>query len=307
MGRPGAHPVLGRAVGPDTVQRPMTDTPTDTPQPLTSTEHVETTMGRIFVQQWQPSAGIARPGASPVLLHHDSLGCVALWRDFPARLATATGRRIVAYDRIGFGQSAPRADRVPNSFVHDEGAIVVPQLLQALGVGRFVVMGHSVGGGMAVATAAAAGDSCEALITMAAQAWVEERTADGVRAARIAFAEPGQRERLARYHGTQAAWVLSAWIDTWLDDSFADWSLDDLLPRVQCPALIIHGDHDEYGSVAHPARIARQLTSPRDVIILDGVGHVPHREQPEVVLSHVARFLAQLQGDSADAHSGVAI
>jgi hypothetical protein len=34
--------------------------------------------------------------------------------------------------------------------------------------------------------------------------------------ARDNFAQPGQLERLARYHGDKAAWVLSAWVDTWL-------------------------------------------------------------------------------------------
>ncbi|MBL0939152.1 MAG: alpha/beta hydrolase [Gemmatimonadaceae bacterium] len=264
-------------------------------------QHIDTPYGQLFVQDWYPEASRIVPGLSPILLHHDSLGCVALWRDFPQQLANATGRRVIAYDRLGFGQSTPRTERAPNSFVHDEGAIIVPLLREALGLDRFVVMGHSVGGGMSVATAAAAGDVCDALITMAAQSWVEDRTAEGVRAARVSFAEPGQMERLARYHGARAPWVLSAWIDTWLHESFANWSLDDLLPRVQCPALIMHGDSDEYGSVAHPARIARQLTTPREVIILEGVGHVPHREQPDVVLSHVARFLAQLQRNPADA------
>ena len=79
----------------------------------------------------------------------------------------------------------------------------------------------------------------------------------GLRAARLEFAQPGQVERLARYHGEKARWVLDAWIETWLAPAFADWCLDDDLRGVQCPTLALHGDQDEYGSVEHPQRIAR--------------------------------------------------
>ena len=40
---------------------------------------------------------------------HEGLGCVALWRDFPARLAAATGFGVLAYSRAGYGRSDPVA------------------------------------------------------------------------------------------------------------------------------------------------------------------------------------------------------
>ena len=43
-------------------------------------------------------------GAEPALVFlHEGLGSVALWRDFPARLAAATGRRALIYSRAGHG------------------------------------------------------------------------------------------------------------------------------------------------------------------------------------------------------------
>ena len=45
---------------------------------------------------WNTPAAGRRPDAAPTLvLLHEGLGCVALWRDFPARLAAATGLRRV--------------------------------------------------------------------------------------------------------------------------------------------------------------------------------------------------------------------
>jgi len=226
-----------------------------------------------------------------LLLLHDSLGCVELWRDFPARLAGATGRQAVAYDRLGFGRSDPHPGRLPLSFIQDEAAAIVPTLLEQLGLGAIVPFGHSVGGAMAVATAGRLADCCVAAVTLSAQAFVEERTLCGLREARAAFERPGELARLERYHGPKARWVLDSWLDTWLAPEFVGWSLDDALGQVRCPLLALHGDRDVYGSPDHAERIARLARGPSRAVVLEGCGHLPHREQPERVLDEVARFL----------------
>jgi pimeloyl-ACP methyl ester carboxylesterase len=253
-------------------------------------KRIDTGLGRIYAKRWY--VGVDRGGSeAPIVLFHDSLGCVALWRDFPEHLAHATGRDVMAYDRLGFGQSDPHPGRLERDFVRDEACHAFRCLREALGIGRFVALGHSVGGGMAVACAAAYPETCRALITESAQAFVEGRTIEGILAAKKAFAQPGQVERLARYHGDKAAWVLSAWIDTWTSAEFAGWNLDELLPRVACPSLIIHGDQDEYGSLLHPERIAGLAQGPASLRILHGCGHVPHREEREKVIDMVTRWL----------------
>lgn len=245
--------------------------------------------GRLFARVWAP---VVESGAAPLVLLHDSLGCVELWRDFPAALCEATGRRVVAYDRLGFGRSDARDDTLAPDFIEDEARSFFPIVLQALGIRRFIAFGHSVGGGMAVHCAAALGEACAALITESAQAFVEDRTVQGLRAAREQFKAPGQMEKLARYHGDKAPWVLEAWLGTWLSAEFAAWSLDEALPRVACPVLAIHGADDEYGSARHPRRIAEGAGGPAQVELLAGTGHVPHREQRARVLARVQAWLA---------------
>lgn len=257
-----------------------------TPQDL----WIETHHGRLFAQRWHLGLAPAS-GRAPIVLFHDSLGCVALWRDFPLQLADATGRDVIAYDRLGFGRSDPHPGRLDCGFVHAEAATGFRALREQLALDAFVAFGHSVGGGMAIATAAAYPDACRALVAEAAQAFVEDRTRAGIRAAREAFVQPGQVERLARYHGRKAEWVLHAWIDTWLADDFADWQLDDALRGVRCPALVLHGDQDEYGSAHHPERIGALIGATATVHLLPGCGHVPHRERTEEVLSLVTGWL----------------
>lgn len=100
---------------------------------------------------------------------------------------------------------------------------------------------------------------------------------------------------MKKYHGDKAAWVLSAWIDTWLAPSFTDWNLDDALRGIRCPVLAIHGESDEYGSVLHPQRIAA-LTSGLASLEILPYGHVPHREQSEVVIDMVSKWLNHNDG-----------
>lgn len=260
--------------------------------PVATTDHwIATEEGRVFARVWAPS-DLRRDADAPILLFHDSLGCIELWRDFPEQLAVATGRPVVGYDRLGFGRSDAHTGTLPLSFIRDEGATVVPRLCEALGLNAIIAFGHSVGGGMAIATAAQCQERCVAVVTESAQSYVEDRTRAGLLAARAEFARPGQLERLERYHGPKARWVLDAWIETWLSPAFAGWSLNDDLRSVRCPVLAIHGDEDEYGSVEHPERIARLTQAPVRAVILEGCGHVPHREQPESVLDEVTRFLA---------------
>ncbi|MFD1623316.1 alpha/beta fold hydrolase [Azospirillum griseum] len=244
--------------------------------------------GRLFVKRWTPDGTDRRSGA-PILLFHDSLGCVDLWRGFPAALAAATGRRVVAYDRLGFGASDPHPGSLGLDFVREEADRIVHPLCEALDIADFVACGHSVGGGMAVETAARWPERCRALVTIAAQAFVEDRTLAGIRVAEEGFRDPGQLARLAKYHGDKAAWVVNAWIRTWLSPAFADWSLSAALERIACPVLALHGDRDEYGSVAHPTRIAAGRGTLR---LLADTGHVPHREREAETVGVIRDFLA---------------
>ncbi|TDR54974.1 pimeloyl-ACP methyl ester carboxylesterase [Halomonas ventosae] len=250
---------------------------------------LDTPAGGLHAARWRPDTPDAT--RSPIVLLHDSLGCVALWRDFPARLAEASGREVIAYDRQGYGKSAPCPGPQPSSFIADE-AEVFHALREHFGLARFVLLGHSVGGCMAAEIAGQHADGCEALITVAAQAFNEPCTLTGIREAEQAFQHPAAMARLAKYHGDKAEWVLRSWVDNWHSEAFADWTLDGALRRVACPTLALHGEHDEYGSRAQPERIASLTPGPRAPHILADCGHVPHRECPERLIDALLPFLA---------------
>lgn len=251
--------------------------------------------GRIFVRVWTPSTGTPEL-LSPIVLFHDSLGCVDLWRDFPGELSAGTGRRVMAYDRLGFGKSDARSDRLRLDFVADEVQSYFPIIREQLGLRRFVAFGHSVGGGMAVHCAVDFAADCKALITESAQMFPEDRTLHSIANAREQFKDDAQRERLTKYHEKKTKWVLEAWTESWLHPDFASWSLASVLPRVTCPVLAIHGIHDEYGSTIHPEMIGKLCPGPTRVEILPDTYHVPHRERPETIVRLASEFLAAVTG-----------
>lgn len=259
---------------------------------LASTDtHIPTPAGKLFAREWRPES---IQGDASIIMFHDSLGSVDQWRDFPARLAKTAGRRVIAYDRLGFGRSDPNPELLDPDFVRDEAVSGLPYIRRAFSIDRMILFGHSVGGGMAIASGAAFAAETDAVITLAAQVFVEDRTIASIEEAKIAFQGEGQIERLAKYHGDKARWVLDAWIETWLASNFADWTLDDELRRLRCPILALHGDHDEYGSRAHPDRIAALVDGRVDAVLLKDCHHMPHREMPDEVLRRTANFVRSL-------------
>ena len=251
---------------------------------------IATPHGQVHAQRWPGAAGSEE--GIPIVLLHDSLGCTALWRDFPAELARATGHPVISYDRLGFGRSDPHPGRLSADFVGAEAQGSFVALLEAFAIDRFMVFGHSVGGGMAVSIAAAYGTRCQGVITESAQSFVEPLTLDGIRAARDSFAAPGQMQRLEKYHPGKAQWVLDAWVDTWLSPAFRGWNLDAALARVHSPMLVFQGTDDEFGSARQPERIAQHAAAPVELVFLPGCGHVPHRESTAQVLARVQAFVA---------------
>ena len=170
--------------------------------------------GRVLARRWKSE----HQDRVPIVLLHDSLGSVDQWRDFPAALAQATARDVVAYDRLGFGRSTRRVGTPTMGFIHEEAETFFPVLSQELGIPTALLFGHSVGGAMALVIAALHPSRCEAVVTEAAQAFVEPRTLAGIQAAKKAFGDPEQFARIARWHGKKAQWVLDAWTEVWLSN-----------------------------------------------------------------------------------------
>lgn len=252
--------------------------------------------GRIHGRQWIPAHLVS---TIPIILLHDSLGSVDLWRDFPQRLSDSLARSVIAYDRLGFGKSGQRTGVPSPGFIEEEATTYFPLVKKQLSLTAYILFGHSVGGAMSI-NIAARDAACAAVITESSQAFVEDRTIAGITAAKQAFEQAGQIERLRKWHGDKAQWVLQAWTDVWLSAEFADWSLAESIGNVTCPVLAIHGDRDEYGSRAFPEFIAGRAGGVSELMMLHDCGHMPHKERPQAVIEAVRTFLTKHVANRGD-------
>ena len=233
-----------------------------------------------------------RPGRPEILLLHEGLGSVSMWRDFPRRLGDATGCRVVAYSRHGFGRSSPRKRPWTPRFVHEEALEVIPAVRERLGITRPVLVGHSTGASMALAHAGANRWPVAGVVAMAPLADVQESNAESIRRARTHYESSDWRDKLARHHDDVDA-VFYGWNDTWLRPDFRDWNLRADLAGIRCPILAILGRDDEYATPDQVETIRRHATAAAsfEFHLLDDCGHAPHRERPEAVLAAVGRLL----------------
>lgn len=233
-------------------------------------------------------------GEEPALVFlHEGLGSVALWRDFPARLAEATGRRALTYSRAGHGRSdVPSVPRTPR-FMHEEALDVLPALLDRLQIERPVLIGHSDGASIALIHAAAAARPVRGLVCLAPHVFVERLCVDSIAKIRRSYFETDLRQRLAKYHARVDDAFLG-WADIWLRPEFLAWSIEDLMDRIDQPLLLIQGRDDEYGTLAQLDRIEARVKGPTSRLVLSDCGHSPHRDQEAAALDAIVGFVGGL-------------
>lgn len=245
-----------------------------------------------------PATVAARPN---LLLLHEGLGCVAMWRDFPAKLAAATGCRVIVWSRAGYGGSQPYAELRMPSYMHREGEEALPALVKALNVENPVLIGHSDGGSIALIFAGAFADVPLGIAVMAPHEFVEEVTLAGIRVARAAWETTDLPKKMARYHHDQTPRVFSDWNDTWLSPDFRDWNIEDYLPKIRCPVLAIQGEDDEYATMRQIDVIAERVPGTK-LLKLRDCGHSPQRDQESAVLAALAEFIETLAPRHAGGH-----
>ena len=238
---------------------------------------------------WGPPA----EAAPTLVLLHEGLGSVSLWRDIPARLAALTACGVFAYSRPGHGWSDPAPLPRPLSYMHDE-ARRLPAVLDTAGIRRTVLVGHSDGASIAAIYSGSHYDPrVRGLTLLAPHFFVEDESIRGIEAARTAYGSGKLRDLLAPYHQDVDA-TFWGWNRAWLDPAFRSWRIDEFIPYIRIPTLLIQGDADQYGTLAQ-LQVAEELAyGPVETRIVEGARHSPHLEAPGPVLGAIAGFVHDL-------------
>ena len=260
--------------------------------PLTGEAARLTAGGRSLEYRWWGPG----PGAAPTLVMlHEGLGSLGLWRDFPARIAAATGCGVVAYSRAGYGQSDPADLPRPLDYMTREATDVLPDVLTALGIGQAILLGHSDGATIAAIYAGSVADArVRGLILIAPHVFTEAEGLAEIARARQAFETGDLRARLARHHADPDG-AFRGWNDAWLDPGFLNWTVAEVIDYWRVPALAIQGTDDPYGTPAQIDEIEARSYAPVDVVMLEGCGHAPQTERPDETLSAISEFVARLR------------
>lgn len=231
---------------------------------------------------------------APLVLLHEGLGSLGLWRGFPAALHEATGRRVVTWSRHGYGRSAVVRDPRQPDYMHREADVVLPELLDAAEVGPApILVGHSDGGSIALLHAGRAEVELPAVIAFAPHVIVEDVSIAGIEQARDAYLTTPLPDRMARHHEDADA-TFWGWNDIWLSPAFRDWDITDRLGGIACPVLLVQGRDDQYGTLRQLDLIERGVAGRTERVVLDDCGHAPQTDQPEATLTAVTDFLGRL-------------
>jgi pimeloyl-ACP methyl ester carboxylesterase len=249
---------------------------------------------------WGPA-----PDTAPTLvLLHEGLGSAGLWKDFPERLAERTGYGVFAYSRAGYGASDPAALPRPLNYMTREAVDVLPQVLDAIGFRRGVLLGHSDGASIAALYAGTIEDfRVRGLCLISPHFFTEPSGLAAIAEARAQYETGELRERLARHH-RDVDNAFRGWNDAWLDPVFKTWNIEEAIAYIRVPVLAIQGDRDQYGTLAQIDALRNGLYSPLDTKIFIGGKHAPHLERAEETVDVVADFLARL--DRIEAAAGLA-
>lgn len=238
-----------------------------------------------------PAPSADRP---TLVLLHEGLGCVALWRDFPQRLAERTGLGLLVYSRHGYGRSSRKPAPWALDYMTTEGVSVLPRLLRAAGIEKSVLVGHSDGASIAaIYTGSIQDHGVRGLVLMAPHFFTEPMGQTSIAEAKTAF-ESGLREKMARYHD-HVDDVFYGWNGSWLHPTFeSEWDITEPLAYIRVPVLVIQGEDDQYGTRAQVAAVEEECYCPVDVVMLPDCKHNPHLEQPESTLDAIAGHCARL-------------
>lgn len=256
------------------------------------------------------AALIAGPGATqPLLFLHGLGGNYGTWQ--VALGSLAENHRVVALDLPGHGKSA-KPDPSTADYSLSGLTDAVKHAIAALKPTKPIVVGHSLGGAIALQLALDLGDQIGGLVLINSAGLGKEI---GAELLRLMANEPGaetSRGLLALFYQDQSlvtdrgvndmaqtqladgAWpAQQAAANAAFDNHGQRFDLPKHLRDVKLPVLIIWGERDRVIPLAHAASALNKLPD-ATLRLVAGVGHVPQVEAPDVVATAIDRFAKSL-------------
>jgi len=226
------------------------------------------------------------------VLLHEGLGCISLWRDFPARLSAATGAPVLLWSRLGYGRSDPAALPRPCSYMEDEARTRIRPLLDIFNPDKIILLGHSDGGSIASLYAGCSNDPrLIGLIVIAPHYFTEPAGLAAIAQTRKDYQTGDLKTRLSRYH-ENCDNAFYGWNDAWLAPDFTAFDITGCLAGINLPVLAIQGGDDPYGSRRQIDVISQTAAGPVTTSLIPQCAHSPHLEHKQKVITTVVNWQA---------------
>lgn len=234
-------------------------------------------------------------GVPTLVLLHEGLGSLSMWRDLPRQLSARTRFGLLVYSREGYGNSQVLSGPRHSSYLQHEALAVLPDVLGQLGISDPVLVGHSDGGSIALIHAAHR--PVRGVVVLAPHLFAEEMTLLGAHAVRRDYRHGVLKRLLSRYHLDPDA-TFYGWNDAWLSPAFRAFDIRHLLGKITAPVLAIQGRDDPHGTMIHIREIADRAANVQ-LLELSNCGHSPHIDQRMTVLQAISVFCRRLRGSAA--------
>jgi len=224
----------------------------------------------------------------PIIFLHEGLGSVSLWKDWPLKVSLATERDAIIYSRIGMGNSSPLKEDRNIDYMHIEAIEILPKIIKFLNISEPILFGHSDGASIALIYSGS-GFKSKALILEAPHVFVENISIEGALKAKKMWNNNNLKNKLNKYH-KDVDGAFNGWCNAWTSKKFKTWNIEEFLPKITVPTMLIQGKNDEYGTMKQIDIIENKINGKTHRLEIDKCGHSPHVDFPNLITNKIIYF-----------------
>src|SRR5258705_10333230 len=160
--------------------------------------------------------------------------------------------------------------------MHEEARDVLPDVLDAIGLRRGILLGHSDGASIAAIYAGSVEDHrIRGLVLLAPHFFTEEFGVAEIARMCEAYETTDLRAKLAKWHHDPDN-AFYNWRVPWLEPAFLEWDITEELAYIRVPILIIQGEDDQYGPLRQIEVAREERYSPVDTPVSKGIHEDPY-------------------------------
>ena len=238
--------------------------------------------------------GIFSDNTPVLILLHEGLGSVAMWRQIPQLIYEKTKLNLLVYSRFGYGESSNSELPRPLNYMTIEAEEYLPILIQKLEIKNYFLIGHSDGG--TIAALSSRGKTINNLIgsvLLAPHFFIENDNLKAIEKTLYQYEHGSLRSKLKKYHRNVDN-AFYGWSNVWLDKNFKDWDITNHIAEIKTPVLGIQGLNDPYGSIEQLNIIQKNIKAPFSKKIIKDCWHNPLNECPDITLKFIHDFVVNL-------------